>query len=282
MKPLGAHRHARTAIGLISGPTLLLIVLLSGCSGGGRELALARAAEAWDAGEYERAAQQYETYLENDAESERALEARLKLANIYYLNLNRYEQARTHYKEFLRLAPSHPESYPARKRLAEVLAELGRWFEAIAEYENLDTADVIERRRVRLAIADLYFNQKNYSQALTEYARVTESAGYDELSEQAHMREASILHIVRDQYREAIPVYEAVVAATDDPEVMQRALFAIADCHANLYEFDRAIETLRRVDDPEERDYIARRIAEFEEQKREASHARTRLAPGGR
>ena len=88
--------------------------------------------------------------------SEKAPEARFQLANIYYFKLRRYDQARDHYNAFLEQNPSHSNSQLARERLAEVLGEMGRSYEAIAEYENLTPRDSSERRRIRLRIADLY------------------------------------------------------------------------------------------------------------------------------
>src|SRR5436305_4489581 len=138
---------------------LMLIVALSlvfavACKHGATS-ALERAAAAWDAGDYTQAAEEYERFLYQYPTGESSLAARLKLANIYYLNLHRYDQALAHYQEFLRQDGAHADAALARERLAEVLAELGRTYEAINEYEILNPFDVSERRRIRLKIADL-------------------------------------------------------------------------------------------------------------------------------
>ncbi|HKY04735.1 MAG TPA: tetratricopeptide repeat protein, partial [Blastocatellia bacterium] len=238
---------------------------------------LKAASEAWDSGDYKAAAEEYEDYLKLNPAGETALEARFQLANIYYLNLKSYEQARAHYREFLEQGPAHAHAEVARERLAEVLAELGRSYEAIAEYESLNPDDVRERRRVRLRIADLYFDQRNFSQALTEYAKVVEGAAYDDLSEQAHLREASIHHIARGQYQQALPVYKKLASESNDPKIYRTALYGMADCYAGMFQFDDAIRTLREVRDESEQAYVARRIAELEQQKRDTAHARSRI-----
>ena len=92
---------------------------------------LERATAAWDAGDYPQAADAYEKFLYQYPTGEPSLTARFKLANIYYLNLRRYDQARGHYQEFLRKDGTHAEAAVARERLAEVLAELGRTYEAV-------------------------------------------------------------------------------------------------------------------------------------------------------
>ena len=258
--------------------SLLLVssLLLSGACKRNTEQALEHAREAWDSGDYGAAAEEYERYLERNPTGEKSLQARFQLANIYYLNLHRLDQARSHYSEFLKEDPSHPEAHTARERLAEVLGELGRSYDAVAEYENLNPQDAGERRRIRLRIADLYFDQKNYSQALTEYEKVIEGADHDELSEQAYMREASIYN-ARNQYQLSLVVYQKLAALSNNAEARQRATYGMADCYAGLFKFDEAIKTLREIKDERENEHIAQRIAELEQQKREAAQARTGL-----
>jgi tetratricopeptide (TPR) repeat protein len=251
---------------------ILLTFLAAGCSRD-VEQSLQRATEAWDSGDYKLAAEEYERYLEKDPDSEKAAEARLQLANIYYFKLQRYDQARANYSAFLERNHTHSTAQLARERLAEVLGEMGRSYEAIAEYENLNPQNADERRRIRLRIADLYFAQRNYSQALTEYEKVIEKVAYDELSEQAYLREASIYHIERGQYQQAVPVYQMLATASSDAEVRVRALYGLADCYAGLYQFEAAIKTLGEIKEDREQTDVARRVAELEQQKREAAQA---------
>ena len=246
--------------------------------GRGATNTLGRAAAAWDAGDYAQSAEEYERYLYQYPTGEASLAARFKLANIYYLNLHRYDQARAHYQEFLRQDGAHADAATARERLAEVLAELGRTYEAINEYETLNPLDAGERRRIRLKIADLYFDQKNFSQALTEYQKVIETAEYDEASEQAYLRRASI-YVTRNQYQLALDAYQQLAANSPDAGVRMRAQFGQADCYAGLSQFDEAIKTLRAIRDEREQAHIAQRVAELEQQKREAAQARNSLQP---
>jgi tetratricopeptide (TPR) repeat protein len=239
---------------------------------------LKRGAEAWDSGDYQGAAEEYEQYLERYPSGQQSLEARFQLANIYYLNLQRYEQARLHYREFLDQDAANPKAYTARERLAGVLAEMGRSYEAIAEYENLNPNEKEERRRIRLLIADLYYNQKNYSQALTEYEKVIEESDFDDLSEQAYLREATIYN-ARSQYKQALDVYQRLSSQATDPESKRRATYGIADAYAGLYQFDEAIKALKQIKDESEQSYIASRIAEMEQKKRETAQAQSGLQP---
>ena len=262
-------KRVRFSFGLsrLIGPLLLVSLLVTGC-GGGAQGTLEQASDAWDSGDYEVAAGEFERYIANNPTSTESLEARFQLANIYYLNLHRYEHARVHYTAFLNQQPSHPNAYKARERLAEVLVELGRSYDAISEFENLNPLDRDERRRIRLRIADLYVDQKNYNQALTEYEKVTEAGVYDDMTEQAYQREASILHIARGQHKQALSVYQKLAAETTSAEIRRRALYGISDCYAGIYRFDDAIETLREIKDEGEQAYIARRVSALEKQKK--------------
>lgn len=257
-------------------PLLIIAICLALSLGCGRDSneSLQRAVEAWDSADYKLAAEEYERYLSLDPGSEKSADARFQLANIYYFNLQRYDQARAHYSTFLNENSSHASASLAQERLAEVLGELGRSYDAIAEYENMSPQDSSERRRLRLRIADLYFAQKNYSQALTEYEKVIEAGVYDELTEQAYLREASIYHIERSQYEQALPVYQTLALDSADPQVRLRAMYGLADCYAGLYRFDDAIKTLREIKEEAEEKHIAERIALLEAHRREAEQAK--------
>jgi tetratricopeptide (TPR) repeat protein len=128
-----------------------------------------------------------------------------------------------------------------------------------------------------LRIADLYFAGRNYSQALTEYDKVIENVPYDELSEQAYLREASIYHIERSQYQQALPVYQKLASMSADPKLQLRAMYGMTECCAGLYQFDEAIRILRSIKDESEQTDISRRIADLEQQKRETVQARIGL-----
>lgn len=246
------------------------------------EQSLTRAVEAWDSGDYKLAVEEYERYLYQRPTGDKAPEARFQLANIYYFKLQRYDQARVNYVAFIEQNPSNANTTVARERLAEVLAEMGRSFEAIAEYENLNPQEAGERRRIRLRIADLYFAQRNYSQALTEYEKVIEKVPYDELSEQAYLREASVYHIERSQYLQALPVYEKLTSMSADPKVRLRAAYGTAECYAGLYRFDEAVKTLRTIREESEQSDVSRRVADLELRKREANQAGAGLQPVGK
>ncbi len=279
MRPLAASPRHRVAASFLV--CLMLAALAVGACHRDAGQSLTRAVEAWDSGDYKLAAEEYERYLYQNPTGDKAPDARFQLANIYYFKLQRYDRASANYTAFLEQSPSHPNAPLVRERLAEVLGELGRSYEAIAEYENLNPQDSSERRRIRLRIADLYFAQRNYSQALTEYDKVIENVPYDELSEQAFLREASVYHVERGQYQQALPVYQKLVSMSADPKLRLRATYGMAECYAGLYQFDEAIRSLRSIKDEAEQADVSRRVGELEQQKREAAQARGGLQTKG-
>lgn len=234
-----------------------------------------RARDAWVAADYETSAAAYEEYLAGGPEGPEAEEAELELADIYYHNLKLYDRARDRYVMFLGKYPDSPRAYEARERLAEVYVELKALPEAIAQYELLLAArpDTPDRRKIRSEIANLYVEHQDPSQAELEYLRVVEGAEYDELSEQALLRIASINHRILGRNERALPIYERLAGSTPDPVVRRNALYGMTDAYAELFRYDAAIATLKRVDDPAEAEYVAKRTAELERQKKDHADA---------
>lgn len=247
---------------------ILLGAFVAGC-GVSMEPPLTRAREAWRDQDYLEAAQAYEEYLATDPGGDEAADARFTIAGVYYHNLKQYELARYHYAAYLAAYPTGVRAYEARERLAEVNVELKQLPEAIAQYELLlvEHPNPPDWRKIRSTIADLYFRLEDFNQAEIEYTKVVESASYDELTEQALLRLASVAHKVRSRGEVAIPLYERVTTSTSDPAVRRTALKSLSDVYADMFRFDEAVATLKRIEDPEEAPYVERRIAELEKQR---------------
>ena len=122
-------------------------------------------------------------------------------------------------------------------------------------------------RTIRSTIADLYYRLEDFNQADIEYTRVVENASYDELTEQALLRLASIAYKVRSRGEVALPMYERVATSSEDPAVRRAALKSLSEVYADMFRFDEAVATLRRIDDPSEAEYVAKRTAELEKQR---------------
>jgi tetratricopeptide (TPR) repeat protein len=236
---------------------------------------LERAEMAREAQDYAKAAEFYEEYLREAPDEPPVEAAQFQVADIYFLKLKQHDRARDAYLAFLSRFPTSGRVYDARLRLAEVYAASGNPREAISYYEGLiaDWPDSPDRRKLRAAIADLYYDEKAFSQAELEYSRVVDGADYDGLTERSLLRIASINYLVRRSPEGAIPLYDRVSTSTDDPVVRRQSLCSLSECYADLFRFDEAIATLARLDDPAEADYVAGRTAELERQRRSHQEA---------
>ena len=120
-----------------------------------------------------------------------------------------------------------------------------------------------------MKIADLYYDLKDLGQAMAEYKKVTADAAYDELCEKAYLQIGGI-HLLRDEFDEAIPSYQAVVQYTQDPPLRRTARIRLADCYERTFAYEQAIQTLKETEaDLASPDYIPQRIASIQEQQRQ-------------
>jgi len=247
---------------------LLLAVFSFSCS---RGALLDNAQAAWDRADYAAAADYYEQFLKESPQSDKAEFARLRAATVCQRDLKQYDRAIQHYIHFIEEFPKSPDIVQARMQLGACYGLINRHREAIGEYEGVlpKIGDGNERRRLRLNIADMYFDLNDRGQALAEYQKVVADTPYDGLAERAYLRIGGI-RLLRDEYEDAIPAYETVAANTKDQVVRRAARFGMADCYERTFQYDRAVQTLEQTEpDPKSPDYIQQRIANVREQQRQ-------------
>lgn len=243
------------------------LLITAGCS---RMAMLDRAQAAWDSGDYEKSAQYYEEFLRENPQDKKAAFARFQAATICQRDLKQYDRAIQHFIHLIEDFPKSPDAYEARVRLSECYAAAGKSREAISEYERVMpfTQNEKEKRRIRLNIADLYYDMNDLGQAVAEYDKVTANAPFDELSERAYLRIGGI-RLLRDEFEEAIPAYLAVAEKTSDSTIRRVARFGLVDCYERTFQYDLAVKTLEETE-PDSRtpDYIRQRIDNIREQQR--------------
>src|SRR5262245_7971283 len=226
---------------------------------------------AWDKADYAAAADYYEQFLKQDPGNDKAEFARLKVATIYQRDLKKYDRAIEHYIHFIEEFPKSPDIVGARMRLGDCYGLTRKYREAINEYESVmpKITDVSERRRLRLNIADMYFELNDRGQALAEYQKVVTGAPYDNLTERAYLRIGGI-RLLRDEYEDAIPAFQTVASYTKDPMIRRNARLGMADCYVRTLQYDLAIRILEQTEpDPKSPNYIQKRIATIRDQRRQ-------------
>lgn len=251
--------------------TACCVLLAAFCFSCSRGALLDKAQAAWDSADYAGAAAYYEQFLKENPQSDKAEFVRLRVATICQRDLKDYDRAIQHYIHFIEEFPRSPDIVQARTQLGVCYRLTGRRREAISEYEGVlpKIGDERERRRLRLNIADMYFDLNDRGQALAEYQKVIADAPYDELTERAYLGIGGI-RLLRDEYEEAIPAYEMVASNTKDSMVRRSARFGMADCYERTFQYDKAIQTLEQTEpDPKSPDYIRQRIANIREQQRQ-------------
>lgn len=258
---------------------LFLAACLLSCAACFSRALLERAQQAYDSGAYEKAVAYYEEFLQRNPQHEQAGLAHFQAGNIYLFNLAKdnkesekaYEKAIAHYVQVIEGAPRSPYLFQSRQRLARSYAGLSKRREAINEYENLLLAfpETEEKRRIRLDIADLYYDQNDLRQARTEYQKVIKDAAYDSLSERAYLQIGGI-NVLLEDIEDAIPVYQIVAQQSPDMEIRRRVTFLLADCYQRTLQFEEAIRLLQQTPpDPKAPDEINRRIAAIRELKKQ-------------
>jgi tetratricopeptide (TPR) repeat protein len=255
-----------------AGLLLVILILAAGCSRG--EL-LEQAQQAWDSGDYEAAVDLYEAYLKEKPQSEEAAQVRFRVATVCSRDLKQYDRAIEHLIRLIEDHPKSPDIRPARLRLAECYAAVGKRDEAISEYEGVLplVTEEKERRGLRLNIAELYYEKNDLRQAVVEYQKVVNNAGYDDLAERAYLRIGQV-HYLRDQFEEAVPAYQAVIDNSRDAVIKRVAQLGKVDCHERILQFDLAIKTLGEMaPDPRDPDFNTKRIEEIREKQRQRSLA---------
>ena len=244
-------------------------LFLSSMSCRSRGNLVSQAQTAWEQGNYEAAVNYYEEFLKEPPSPEQAATAHFEAAKIYYLNLKQYDRAAEHYIRIVEDFLQFPQREQAFLQLAGCFELLKKPREAIGEYESLLQAfpETPERRKIRLAIADLYYGY-DQRQSLVEYQKVVKDAPYDDLSEKAYLRIGGV-QFLRDEFQEAIPAYQTVEQNTKDANIRRQARDRLADCYENLADYEMAVKILEQTEpDPKDPGFLQKRIEGIRERQR--------------
>jgi tetratricopeptide (TPR) repeat protein len=245
--------------------SLFLAFLLSAgawmvaCSSNARQL-LDRAESAWRNGGYDEAIRDNLQLYEMEKKGKYAPQALLNIGNIYYLNLRRLNRAIEYYDRLAQEFPDSPEVLHARRQLAsiytneEVIRDLDQ---AIGQYNRLLEAEELpDRNEILYQRADAFYKKGDYSRALRELSSLEESGIQDRLAAQVSLRIGSIYEMEK-RFPEAIEAFRKVMVSKYD-DCRRRAALNLTETYENLYDFDKAIETIRKLDPTPENDKYIR------------------------
>ncbi len=226
---------------------LLLAAFLAGCSFSSYQL-LSQAEASWRKGRYDEAIQANKTLYARERTNRYGARALLNLGNIYYLNLRDIRGAIEFYEKLTREFPNVPECVDGRRQLAAIYAnEVMDLDQAIAQFDKLlDVKDLKDRPEIVFQRADAYFKKQDYDRALRELHGLEEAGIGGHLADQVSLKIGNIYQ-VRKQFESAVEPFRKVLAAAC-PECRRRAVLNLTDTYENLFEFDKAIETVQKLD----------------------------------
>lgn len=245
------------------------ILLMAACGPDSAELRN-RAGASWRDGDYREAIRLNLLLYKSDSRGSYAPQALLNIGDIYYLNLRQLKNAIDSYNKLVEEFPGKPETLKARGQLAAIYEnEIGDLTQAIFEYDKILEADnPANRAEIRYKRANAFFRQEDFDRAWRELRRIEESGEGDaHLLDQISLRLGDIEQI-RHRYQEAADYFKKA-STSACPECRRRAILNLTETYEALYDYDRAIETIRKLDhSPEDDQRVSREVARLREKKR--------------
>lgn len=245
---------------------LTLFLMLSGCNSSSRQM-LEQAEARWREGNYDDAIRLNTLIHKRDHGGNLAPQALLNIGNIYYLNLRQLKDAVECYNRLVEEYPGSPEEYKARLQLAAIYAnEIGDLNQAILEYDHiLKMPQVENRQEIEFQRANTFFRRDDYTGALRELRRIEESGVIGHLADQVALKIGNIYQI-QNRYDDALPMFEKV-SASPCIECRRRAIVHMMESYEAQRDFDHAIESIRKLDTPENESRIAKEVARLGERR---------------
>ncbi len=225
----------------------MIASILAGCNSDSQQL-LNRADARWREGNYEDALRLNTLLYQHDPQGKYAAQALLKNGDIYYLNLRQVKDAIETYKRVVSEFPGRREESIARQQLANIYEnEIGDLTQAINEYDQiLESKDLENRAEMQYRRANAYFKLQRYDTAWRELRRMEDAGVSGHLADQVFLKLGNIDQIKR-QYRDAVAYFQRVAEAPC-PECRRRAILNLAESYEALYDYDKAIDALRKLD----------------------------------
>jgi outer membrane protein assembly factor BamD (BamD/ComL family) len=236
---------------------LLYLAFVSGCTSSSRQL-LDRAEASWRKGRHLEAIQTNQTLYEREPRGRYAARALLNIGNIYYLNIRKLQQAIDAYDRLTHEFPGAAEALEAHRQLADIYAnEIVDLNQAIAEYDRiLEAKDLNDRAEILYQRADALFRKGDYFRALRELRSLEEAGISGHLADQVSLKIGNIYQIQK-KFVDAAEQFRKVLTAPC-MECRRRAILSLADTYESLFDFDRAIETIRLLDYSPENEQLIR------------------------
>jgi len=247
---------------------LLVSFLLAGCNADEKQL-FGRAEARWREGNYDDAIRLNTLLYERNHQGQYAAQALLNIGNIYYLNQRKVRDAITAYEKLVDVFPGTTEERRAREQLAKIFEnEIGDLTAAIAQYDKLlERGDLENRNEVLYLRANIHFKKDEFNQALLELRRLEEEGISGHLAHLVYLKIGSI-YLIQHKYEDALSCFQKVAEAPC-PECRRHATLDLATTYEALFDFDHAIETMRKLDpSPQNSKLVEQEISRLEQKRK--------------
>lgn len=192
------------------------------------------------------AAQRYAFVVTRYPGSAYAPQSQLKIARIYSSRLQDYEKAEYAYSALFFMYPASAESLAGREELAALHSSKGEHMKAIEEYQRLFQALPGSRQKFQYLMAMEYIGMNDFVQARAELEELVKIAGNPGLSPRIRLHIAETYYL-EGSYREALGRYDDVIRRFPENDAAVEAMLGKAAIFEEEGSFGKAVKILEEV-----------------------------------
>lgn len=223
-----------------------LSFLLAGCTFSMDWLRSVRAQRAISQQDFASALPLLQQIVDHQPQTERGINAARQGARVAHLEAKNYPSALVFYKHLILQSPDPMERKTAQRAIAQIYFEnLQDFDQAVFEYEKLlkqdNTADEAFKYRLNLAKSHLQLN--NSEQALNELNILLEKSPDNEQVFDIKMIKANV-QVSNRQLADAAATWENILKEFPERAAKEKVALNLAVCYEEMKNFDRAIGVL--------------------------------------
>jgi tetratricopeptide (TPR) repeat protein len=168
--------------------------------------------------------------------------------------LRKLKPAIEFYEKLTAEFPDSAEAILAHKQLAAIYAnELVDLDQAIAQYNKLlEAKDLDDRQEILFQRADAYLKREEFDHARRELLGLEDAGVSGRLADQVSLKIGDS-YAIQKRFDDAVEPFQKVLTSAF-PECRRRAILSLEETYENLFEFDKAVQTIRMLDKSPEND----------------------------
>ncbi len=235
----------------VFGWLIILCLSLVGCKEDMKDI-YQRAVKAYQAEDYQQAADLFETILEKYPDHNLSFKARFELGNIYFYKLKQPENALKHLQDLY--AQSEPGTYALEslkligyiydKSLNDCLKGVEAYRLILEQY-----ASAVDAAEYRYNIGECYFKQHEYPQAMQEFQALVDAFPDNSRIPMTKFQIGNSYALL-EQWEDAMTLYqELLLLDTLTPQLRAEIMLELAFCYERVELFDLALKLYQELRD---------------------------------